>query len=104
MRISSIYNPNDAKRAKWEQIQNQNMKKLLGQATTLAASISSDELDDWDKASIAKAAELADRDTAEEMRRAIARIYELAGLHYGISKQQFWQRYNQQRSLDRAAG
>jgi hypothetical protein len=40
----------------------------------------------------------------EELRRMIARIYELAGEHYGISQELFWRRYNNLKALNRAAG
>ena len=104
MNIADIYNPTAAKRASRKKQQSSTLKTLANAASATAATIPSNHLTPWDKASLTKAEEFAEADTVEELRRMIARIYELAGEHYGISKELFWHRYHNLKALNRAAG
>lgn len=96
-----IKNASREKREGWEQTQNNEIVAKANEVAVKAKDIPNELLSAWDKESIRLAAELAAKDSLEELRREIARILELAGEHYGISEKQFWQRYHAQQKAKR---
>ena len=71
--------------------------EVLAKAKQLPA----DSLDAWDNASLEQVAKLATQREVEELRQAIARVMELAGEHYGVSKDLFWKRHHAQQKAKR---
>ena len=94
-----IKNASREKREGWEQTQNNEIVAKANEVAAKASTIPSELMNAWDKESIRLAAELAAKDSLEQLRREIARILELAGEHYGISEKQFWQRYHARKSI-----
>ena len=101
VRIYDILNPTRKKREGWEQTQNKEIVAKANEVFAKAKDIPNQLLSAWDKESIRLAAELAAKDSLEQLRREIARILELAGEHYGINEKQFWQRYHAQQKAKR---
>ena len=48
----------------------------------------------WDHAALAKVKEIKQGTEQDEYVSALKRVFELAGLNYGIEQQNFWRRYN----------
>ena len=48
----------------------------------------------WDRAALAKVVEIQQATEHDEFEAELKRVFELAGLHYGIEQQNFWRRYN----------
>jgi hypothetical protein len=48
----------------------------------------------WDRAALAKVVEIQQATERDEFEAELKRVFELAGLHYGIEQQNFWRRYN----------
>ena len=100
----SIYDIKTASREKregWKEIQNNEIVAKANEVAAKAKDIPNELLSAWDKESFRLAAELAAKDSLEQLRREIARILELAGEHYGINEKQFWQRYHAQQKAKR---
>lgn len=96
-----IKNASREKRKDWVQTQNNEIVAKANEVVAKASTIPNDLMNAWDKESIRLAAELAAKDSLEQLRREIARLMELAGEHYGISEKQFWQRYHAQQKAKR---
>jgi hypothetical protein len=94
-----IKNASREKREGWEQTQNNEIVAKANEVVAKASTIPNELLNAWDKESIRLAAELAAKDSLEQLRREISRLMELAGEHYGISEKQFWQRYHARKSV-----
>lgn len=100
----SMYGIKTASRTKrdgWEKTNNKQIVAAANEVVAKAKNIPDELMDLWDKESIKLTAELADKDSLEELRRQIARIMELAGEHYGISKELFWKRHHAQQKAKR---
>lgn len=94
-----IKNASREKREGWEQTQNNEIVAKANEISVKASTIPNELLNAWDKESIRLAAELAAKDSLEQLRLEISRLMELAGEHYGISEKQFWQRYHARKSV-----
>ena len=100
----SMYDMKTATRAKrdgWEETKNKELVSKAKEVVAKAQNIPAQLLTAWDKESLRLVSELADRDSVEQLRREIARIMELAGEHYGISKELFWKRHHAQQKAKR---
>lgn len=96
-----IENASREKRDGWEETKNKEIVAKANEVVAKAKTIPDELMDPWDKESIKLVAELSDKDSLEELRREIARIMELAGEHYGISKELFWRRHHAQQKAKR---
>ena len=96
-----IVNSTHAKREGWEQTQKKEIVAKANEVVVNVKDIPKHLLGAWDEESMRLAAELAAKDSLEQLRREIARLIELAGEHYGISEKQFWQRYHAQQKAKR---
>ena len=56
--------------------------------------VSPNTLTAWDRAALAKVVEIQQATERDEFEAELKRVFELAGLHYGIEQQNFWRRYN----------
>lgn len=98
----SMYDMKTATRAKrdgWNATRNKELVAKAKEVVAKAQNIPAQLLTAWDKESLRLVSELADRDSVEQLRREISRLMELAGVHYGISEKQFWQRYHARKNV-----
>ena len=96
-----IKNASREKREGWEQTQKKEIVAKANEVVVNVKDIPKHLLSAWDEESMRLAAELAAKDSLEQLRREISRLMELAGEHYGISEKQFWQRYHAQQMAKR---
>ena len=77
---------------------NENKRKLVkSEVADLAHELKQvprKSLSAWDHAALAKVKEIKQGTEQEEYVTALKRVFELAGLNYGIEQQNFWRRYN----------
>jgi hypothetical protein len=92
--VYDIKNPSQEKRDGWKNTQNKEAVAKSNEVLAKAKAIPKELMGAWDKESVWQISKIADQAKLEELRRDIARIMELAGGHYGISQQLFWQRYH----------
>lgn len=101
MRISSfdITHPTAAQKGAWVRQQRTELADKAQAVKVAAQQLPKEQLNAWDRASIDRAAQLAAEAELEELRKQIARIYELSGEHYALSRAQFWRQFHQRRGL-----
>ena len=80
---------------------NSNITTKLKDIITKSKQIPKDQFDAWDKASLQKAIEINAEAEMEALRIEIARLMELAGVHYGVEKNLFWKRYHARQKAKR---
>lgn len=78
-----------------------NIATKLQDIITKSKKIPKDQFNAWDKASIQKAIEINAEAEMEALRLEIARLMELAGVHYGVEKNLFWKRYQARQKAKR---
>ena len=84
----------DAKeqKIKWEDMKTEELEKLFAELTISLKSTPQSSWTAWDEQSLKIAQKILTDRRADDVRRDIARILELSGLHYGIEKQTFQNR------------
>ena len=101
MRISNldIENPSKAKRERWAEIQTDELKKLYANIQSKIKNIPKEQWTAWDIESVKQVeAILADRQ-ADEIRKDIERILELAGMSYGVERAAYFKKQKLQKNI-----
>lgn len=70
------------------------LKKSMAAVAHELPQVNPNTLTAWDRAALKKVAEIKQAQEREEYVSALKRVFELAGLNYGIEQQNFWRRYN----------
>jgi hypothetical protein len=84
-----IKNASKGKKLKWEELKTEELEKLFSEITLSLKSSPNSTWNAWDDESLKMVQKVLTDRRADDVRRDIARILELSGLHYGIEKQMF---------------
>lgn len=92
----TLQNASPEKRRAWERIKTEELEKLYAAIQQAQKDIPIETFDAWDKKSFEIISKIVADRRALEARGKIARMMELAGLHYGV-EQNIWQKRQVQR-------
>ena len=84
-----IENEAKGKKVKWEDMKTEELEKLFAELTISLKSTPQSSWTAWDDQSLKMVQKILTDRRADDVRRDIARILELSGLHYGIERQTF---------------
>ena len=92
----TLQNASPEKRKAWQRIKTEELEKLYAAIQQAQKDIPRETFDAWDKKSFEIISKIIADRRALEARDNIARMMELAGLHYGV-EQNIWQKRQAQR-------
>ena len=89
MRVSNIdvENASPAKRQRWAELQTEEVEKLYAEIQSKLKQIPKEQWTAWDVESLKRVEAILGDRRADEIRKDIERIMELAGLSYGLERQ-----------------
>ena len=92
----TLQNASPEKRKAWQRVKTEELEKLYAAIQQAQKDIPRETFDAWDKKSFEIISKIIADRRALEARDNIARMMELAGLHYGV-EQNIWQKRQAQR-------
>jgi Fe-S cluster biosynthesis and repair protein YggX len=85
-----LANASKDKWQKWSKLQTEHLEELLHSMNAKLRNVPESQWTEWDKHSIEILKGIIGERRADEVRKDIARMMKLAGIHYGIEKNKFW--------------
>ena len=91
MRVSNIdlENASLAKRQRWAELQTEEVEKLYAEIQSKLKQIPKEQWTTWDVESLKRVEAILGDRRADEIRKDIERIMELAGLSYGLERESY---------------
>lgn len=86
-----LANASKSKWQQWSKLQTEHLEELLQSMSAKLRHVPESQWTEWDKHSIEILKGIIGERRADEVRKDIARMMKLAGIHYGIEKSKFWQ-------------
>jgi hypothetical protein len=87
-----ITNASKTQKEQWAKLRTEELENLYASMSEQLAQVPAQQWSEWDKHSIKLIGEIVGERRANEVRKEIARMMELAGVHYGIERTNFWRK------------
>ena len=100
LRVSNIdvENASLAKRQRWAELQTEEVEKLYAEIQSKLKQIPKEQWTAWDNESLKRVESILGNRRADEIRKDIERIMELAGLSYGLERASYHKKQETQKS------
>lgn len=99
-----LENPSDTQRKKWSELQTDEVERLYDLINSKFMHMPKESWTAWDVESLRKVEAILFSRKAEEVRRDITRVMELAGLSYWHERQRYWKRVEMLKKLEANRG
>ena len=99
-----LENPSDTQRKKWAELQTDEVERLYDLINSKLTHMPKESWTAWDVESLRKVEAILFSRKAEEVRRDITRVMELAGLSYWHERERYWKRVEMLKKLEANRG